>query len=265
MTAADYVAACCAAPAQDAPRLAYADWLAARGEPAGAYIRWAVQTRPDDADGVAAVQAGADPEIGAGYVDTATRLLTATFDPAHRTQHLLDWQFRRGFLAQVRIGPDAWRRYGDHLTWSRTAECRGCGGTGRAGGVTVLRAGPGDLVRRWDPAAPPCPACRGDGLRPCPETAGPGLVVYLTGLPLVVACDAADWNTADAEATIRRDGPRAVMRRDEWPYDDPHRPDSVLGRLLRATYPGVARFEIQDASRVLPPFYNPLLGEPHRE
>ena len=239
MTDADMLfAAVRAAPADDAPRLRYADWLDEHGEPDyAAFIRQCISEKlvyrfyknPDSkwaiieesSNGRHPIRRVAQAETG--WLPNPDRLAgndgRAVWLPG------IGFVYARGFVAEVRCTLAAWCG----------GECPRCDGDGRVG-------------RHWDPASDTmrggitCPTCKGD-------KALPGIGGPLLAAQPVVAVRVTDVEPLDGDGTCCfyfTDQPRVGYR---------HRLPTVLRRHFQQVHTegasageGFASFPTRDAA-----------------
>jgi uncharacterized protein (TIGR02996 family) len=96
-----------AAPADDAPRLVYADWLEERGDPRGSFIR--IQC---------ALAALTDDDLRRSDLQQVERYLLAGHAAAWAREfagRVSGWQFRRGFVEEITLSAAAFLEYGSEL------------------------------------------------------------------------------------------------------------------------------------------------------
>jgi uncharacterized protein (TIGR02996 family) len=123
-----------ATPADDAPRLVYADWLEERGDLHGAFIR--IQC---------ALAALADDDSRRPDLEQVERYLLAGHGAAWAREfagRVSGWQFRRGFIDEITLSAAAFLEYGPDLLRGgliRTVRLHDCGDfAGKLAGFPTL-------------------------------------------------------------------------------------------------------------------------------
>jgi uncharacterized protein (TIGR02996 family) len=203
MTAADFLAAVCAAPDDDTPRLAFADWLEEQGETDRAeFIRCQLWIAEIDRDLESDEDCDQPSCMGCRERNALRRregeLLGENVSTDGQTvwPRYMKWceeaginpawvlvpgfsigasetarnHFRRGFVHTITCTTADFLEHAVALCWHPIQKCRACGGKGFYSPFNPLQ-------QRG------CHICRGTGLRPCPETAQPIREVTLTTRP----------------------------------------------------------------------------------
>jgi uncharacterized protein (TIGR02996 family) len=247
-----------AAPDEDDPRLALADWYGENGDEARAeFVRVQVEL------------ARAYPDLGSPCesrwcIHPGCALLRRMFglSASHADSWVppalvgrVMWVWRRGFVGEIR-GIDAadFLKHADALVWPPTVACGRCvGGLSLACKPYNPAMGPPGVPGTGDPVRMRLPKCDGTGRVPNPDppppTAMPVRKVTLTTEPqLEIVCD-----LNDEEGGCRLPGRQMIHRTPtiNWNTD--------IQRILTAEWPGV--------EFVLPPadLFTPALGRVNAE
>ncbi|WP_439627512.1 TIGR02996 domain-containing protein [Gemmata sp.] len=181
-----FIEAVCSAPADDTPRLVYADWLQERGqEDRAAHIRWAV-ANPQNSMVCLCGCKGREPNP----CETCQLFGDEVAGIPQRTDGESHYVTNRGFVCEVRCSAADWLAHADRIAWhpTQTVACPEVKWRVVEGVVDpdTLRRRRQDKYKDCGPCAPWCKGgCEGTGRvsRPCPATAQPITSVTLTTTP----------------------------------------------------------------------------------
>jgi uncharacterized protein (TIGR02996 family) len=216
MTAADFIAAVCAAPDADTPRLAFADWLEEQGEADRAeFIRCQLWIAEIDRDLESDEDCDQPSCMGCRERNALRRRERELQHHAERPWQdvvaslfgvwvpakLFDWEFRRGFVHAITCTAADFLEHADSLCWSprqteevfeRGRGCKLCRGRGLMLLPEMALINLPWMELEFMPTEAtysivekPCQQCRiiRRQPRPCPDTAQPIREVTLTTWP----------------------------------------------------------------------------------
>jgi uncharacterized protein (TIGR02996 family) len=231
-----FIAAIVSAPAEDTPRLVFADWLQERGEEARAEF---IRTNHSPLEFMSAYYGwgfiGGEATPSPRLANCFGLLSETGFD---RFSNGTRCVIHRGFVSEVACTAADWLQHADQIAWhpGQTVACPECDGW-----RYVCECDP-ESCETCFCSDYPCDGCEGTGRvpRPCPPTAQPVVSVRLT-----------TWPGEPYTFTANQSPTPLWVLREEWTgdrgvvYTMPER-DAAVRRELANRWPGVT-FHLPDA------------------